>query len=450
MENEKYVAIVGTGITGLTAAFYLKQNNIPFKIFDTSLKPGGVIQSKRNDDFVWETGPSTGTLGKPEAMELFEDLDLELLETAPSIAGNRYIWKGKKLHPLPSSPISGLLTPLFSWKDKFGILLEPFRPKGSDPEETLASFVKRRLGTSILNYAVDPFVSGVYAGSPETIIPKYALPKLYALEENYGSFIRGSIHKMKEPKTERDKKATKKVFSAKGGLSRLIEKLTEKIGLENMVLGVKDFSVTLNGNTFIVNANGTSTEFSKVVFTGSARRLPEAFPFLKENGLDAAFNVSYTPVMEVAVGFKKWQGMPLDGFGALMPSKENRKILGVLFLSSLFTGRAPEGGAMLSVFMGGIRHPEYLNFTDSEVYEIVKKEIQETLGQKDFSPELFEITRHSMAIPQYDKNTPARIAAFAKAESMYPGLLLGGNGIGGIGMADRIRQGKELALRILS
>ena len=105
---------------------------------------------------------------------------------------------------------------------------------------------------------------------------------------------------------------------------------------------------------------------------------------------------------------------------------------------------------MLSVFMGGIRHPEYLNFTDSEVYEIVKKEIQETLGQKDFSPELFEITRHSMAIPQYDKNTPARIAAFAKAESMYPGLLLGGNGIGGIGMADRIRQGKELALRILS
>ena len=125
-------------------------------------------------------------------------------------------------------------------------------------------------------------------------------------------------------------------------------------------------------------------------------------------------------------------------------------MLGVLFLSSLFTGRAPEGGAMLSVFMGGIRHPEYLNLTDSEVYEIVKKEIQETLLQKDFSPELFEITRHSMAIPQYDKNTPARIAAFAKAESMYPGLLLGGNGIGGIGMADRIRQGKELALRILT
>ena len=97
MMSEKRVAIIGAGITGLTTGYYLKRNNIPFRIFDTASLPGGVMQSKKNENFVWETGPSTGTLGKPEAMELFEDLDLSLLETAPSLAGNRYIWKGKKL-----------------------------------------------------------------------------------------------------------------------------------------------------------------------------------------------------------------------------------------------------------------------------------------------------------------------------------------------------------------
>lgn len=449
MMSEKCVAIIGAGITGLTTGYYLKRNNIPFRIFDTASLPGGVMQSKKNENFVWETGPSTGTLGKPEAMELFEDLDLSLLETAPSLAGNRYIWKGKKLHALPSSPISGLTTPLFSWKDKFGILFEPIRPKGKDPEETLTSFVKRRLGTSILEYAVDPFVSGVYAGSPDTIIPKYALPKLYALEENYGSFIRGSIKKMKEPKTPRDKKATKKVFSAKGGFSCLIEKLTQEIGMENISLGLEKCKVRLDENGYIVSANELENKFSHVVFCGSARRLEESFSFLAEEGLQEAFQITYTSVMEVAVGFKNWKGRPLDGFGALMPSKEKRKILGILFLSSLFSGRAPKGGAMLSVFMGGIRHPEYLKLSDAEVFEMVKKEIQETLCVTDFSPELFEITRHEMAIPQYDKTTPARMAAFAKAESMHPGLILGGNGIGGIGMADRIRQGKEMALRIV-
>jgi len=111
----KKIAIIGAGLTGLTTAFYLKKNNIDVTLFESNHRIGGVIHTERKDQFIWETGPSTGVLGKPEAMELFEDLDaLDILETAPSLAGKRYVWKGKKLHPLPSGPISGLLTPLFS------------------------------------------------------------------------------------------------------------------------------------------------------------------------------------------------------------------------------------------------------------------------------------------------------------------------------------------------
>lgn len=446
---KKNVAIIGAGITGLTAAFYLKRNGIEIHLFDSAEKTGGQIQTQSDCNFVWETGPCTGTLGKPEAAELFEDLEEHILETAdPTLAKNRYIWKSKKLYPLPSSLLSGISTPLFSWKDKFGILLEPFRPKGDDPEENLASLVKRRLGNSFLDYAADPFVSGVYASTPDSVIPKYALPKLYALERNYGSFILGSLSKIREPKSERDKKATKKIFSANGGLSVLIKNLTDYIGSENISLKTKKLCVSHCNEGFSVSEDGLVRNFSHVIFAGGANRIPEAFPFLTGKGLDKAFAVNYTKVMEVAVGFKKWEGRKLDGFGALVPSKEKRKILGTLFLSSLFKNRAPKGGALLSVFMGGERHPEYLDLTDGEIYSIVKDELTSMFNLKDFCPELFKITRHQTAIPIYDAATPGRQEAFAKAEKMFPGLLLGGNGIGGIGMADRIKQGKELADKI--
>ena len=209
---------------------------------------GGVMHTLQKNGFTYETGPSTGSVSLPEVVELYEDLGIQdLLEQASSIAGNRFILKKGKLCALPSGLISGLTTPLFSWKDKFGMPFEPFRKRGTDPNESLSEMVRRRLGQSILDYAVDPFVSGVYAGNPDVMIPKYALPKLYNLEHNHGSFIRGTIAKMKEPKPERNKKATKKVFSTQGGLSVLAEHLEKAIGKENFVLGLSPVVVQENG-----------------------------------------------------------------------------------------------------------------------------------------------------------------------------------------------------------
>ena len=151
----------------------------------------------------------------------------------------RYILKNGQWTPLPSGLISAINTPLFTLKDKFRILGEPFRKPGSDPDESVAQLVRRRLGESFLDYAVNPFISGVYAGDPEKLITRYALPKLYALEQNYGSFIKGSIAKARQKKTELEKKATREVFSAKGGLGNLIKALTLKIGKEKILTGFK-------------------------------------------------------------------------------------------------------------------------------------------------------------------------------------------------------------------
>ena len=142
----KKIAIIGAGITGLSTAFYAKKAGHAVTVFDKNAEVGGVMQSHSQNGFIYESGPSTGVASLPEVVELFEDLGIRSkMEEAPSLSGNRFILKSGKLHPIPSDPISGLLTPLFSWKDKFGMPFEPFRPRGTDPNETLTSFVKRRL-----------------------------------------------------------------------------------------------------------------------------------------------------------------------------------------------------------------------------------------------------------------------------------------------------------------
>lgn len=443
----KKIAIIGAGITGLSAAFYAKKNGNEVTVFEKDSRVGGVIRTFRKNGFIYETGPSTSVVSLPEVVELFEDLKIgNLLEEAPSIAGNRYILKKGSLHALPSGPLSGLSTPLFSFKDKFGILLEPFRKRGEDPNETLSSLVRRRLGESILDYAVDPFVSGVYAGNPDQMIPKYALPKLYNLEQNYGSFIRGSIQKMKQPKSERDKKATKKTFSVKGGLEVLVRHLEQAIGKENFVMGESPAVVPENGSYKVRAGEREFGPFERIIYTAGASHVFEVFPFAEENFPDAG-KVLYAKVAELAIGFNKWEGVPLDGFGALMPFKEKRDILGILYMSSLFKDRSPEGGALLAVFVGGLRHPEFHDMPDDDLKEMVGKDVQKILRIPDFKPDLFEISRHEEAIPQYDLKTPGRKAAYSAIEKAYPGILMGGNGIDGIGMSARIAQGRALAER---
>ena len=444
----KKVAIIGAGITGLSAAFYAKKNGHEVTVFDKNSHIGGVIRTVQKNGFTFETGPSTSVVSLPEVVELFEDLNIRnLLEEAPSLAGNRFILKHNGLHPLPSGPVGGLFTPLFSLKDKFGILLEPFRKRGENPEETLSSLVCRRMGKSFLDYAVDPFVSGVYAGDPDRMIPKYALPKLYNLEHNYGSFIRGAIAKGKIPKSERDKKATKKTFSVTGGLEVLARHLEEAIGKDRFVTGSVPVVTPENGSYRIACGEKDCGLFDSVIYAAGASHVFETLPFAEKKFPDAN-KVLYAKVAELAIGFNKWEGTSLDGFGALMPSREKRNILGILYMSSLFENRAPKGGALLAVFVGGLRHPEFIDMQDDELKKMVGTDVKEILHIPNFNPDLFEISRHEEAIPQYDLKTPGREKAFAEMEKAYPGILMGGNGIGGIGMSARIAQGRALAERL--
>ena len=446
MKQQHEIVVIGAGLTGLSTAFHLHRQGRDVVILEKADRVGGQIHTYHENGFTFESGPNTGVVSFPEVAELFQMLEGSCqLEIARESSKRRLIWKGDRFHELPSSPVSAITTPLFRLSDKFRILGEPWRKRGTDPDEPVGALAARRLGKSFYEYAVDPFVSGVYAGDPMKLTTRYALPKLYNLEANYGSFIRGAIAKAKEPKTDRDRLATKKVFSAVGGLQRLVEALSKDLriitGANNLkVMPTADgqWSCTYNGTEEIV--------CRKVVTTVGAYALPALLPFIPEAHMQKMSNLFYAPIIQVILGVKNARGLDFPAFGGLVPSKEQKRVLGILFPSSCFERRCPDGGALYSYFIGGARHTDYLQKSDDEIREITLEAFHSMLKYPaDMQPDLLRIFRHEHAIPQYWSDSGERFSTIEALQQQYPGLILAGNMRDGIGMGNRIHQGATIA-----
>lgn len=453
--TKRDIVVIGAGVTGMTCAFQLKRNGKDVEILECQDRIGGQINTQNINGFTFESGPNTGVVKYPEVAELFEQLDGTCtLETALESSKRRLIWKGDKFYALPSSLGSAISTPLFKFSDKLRILGEPWRAKGTDPNESVGSLAARRLGQSFVDYAVDPFLSGVYAGDPYKLPARCALPKLYQLEQNYGSFIRGSIAKAKLPKTDRDRKATKKVFSAKGGFSNLINALACAIGFDNITTSASDIKINPEKDGWIITYNkGGEThtlQCNKVVTTCGSYALPSLLPFVDEATMADINNLYYAPVVQVGVGIADCGGNQWKAFGGLIPSKEKKDVLGILFPSACFEGRCPEQGATMAYFIGGVRHPEFLEKSDEELTDLVNSTLTEMLKYPDGKKaDAIRIFRHQRAIPQYHPNTDQRLAAIEKVQSEYPNIRIAGNLRDGIGIGDRIKQAFDVAQQML-
>lgn len=447
-EHQYHVVVIGAGLTGLSLAHQLVRQGTDFVVLERANRVGGQIRTYRDGHFVYESGPNTGILSTPESVELFEDFP-HLLRTARPEAKRRLILKGGRFHPLPSGAKSAFSTTLFTWGDKLRIFAEPFRAKGGDPDESVASLVRRRLGESYFTYAVDPFVGGIYAGDPTKLVTRHALPKLYALEANHGSFIRGAMAVAKRKKSERELKATKEVFTALGGLSSLTDAIGDELkaidALRLSCLDIRasysedkgwEISYTQEGEVHTIRAK-------HLVTTIGTRELAEVLSPLGEN-LDPLLAMRYAPVVQVALGYLTAPQIDFDAFGGLVPSIEDSELLGILNPSATFWGRCEEGGLLLSAFLGGMRSPRLIERSDEEIRAIVLERLTRLVGLSK-EPDLLHIFRHERAIPQYEASTDERLARIAELERAYPGLHIGGNMLGGIGMSDRIKQGVEIA-----
>ncbi len=452
------VIIIGAGLSGLSTALQCKKNKLSYLILEKSPRIGGQIKTYHTDGFTFESGPNSGAAGTQEVLELFDGLDCEM-EYGNDKAKKRLIWKDKSFHALPSNPIQGLFTPLFTLKDKFRILGEPFRAKGDNPNESVAEIARRRLGQSYVDYAVDPFISGIYAGDPYSLVTKYALPKLYNLEQNYGSFIKGAIAKAKEAKSSievKNAKASKKaIFSVKGGMENLIKALVKELGEENILTDVENISLKQIAD-YQWSVNATQKEstliFSSkhIVSTIGAHSLSPLLAFIDKNILNQITNIRYAPVIQAAVAIKDRGNLDFNAFGGLISSKDKEDFLGILYPSSCFSNRCPEKAMLFSFFMGGIKHTDFMQLTDNQIEDKINTALHRMLafpiGKK---ADWIKIFRHQYAIPQYEQSSKERLEAIKETEKQYKGLHIAGNLRDGVGMAHRIAQAKIIINDIL-
>ncbi len=453
---ERDVVIIGGGLTGLTSALQLKKRGLTVAILEKCDRTGGQIASHNEDGFLFESGPNTGSGASEEVMELYDSLSGRCeIEFARKEAENRWIWKKERFYPLPSGLTSGITTPLFTLGDKLRILGEPFRHKGSDPDETVAAMTVRRLGRSFLDYAVDPFLSGIYAGDPHTLVTRHALPKLYNLEQQYGSFIGGSIQKAKETRKQPASKIRKGIFSTYGGMEQLPLAMRAAIGEEDIFLSLEGVTVAPDRETghwtTTATQQGRQLTFRSrhLVTTIGAYNLPELLPFIDEAMMKRLASLRYAPVIQVAVGVKERKGLHFNAFGGLIPSTEKEDFLGVLFPSSCFVGRSPDEGMLFSFFMGGIRNSRYIDLSDREIEERVVRSFHRLLRfPVEKEPDLIRIFRHRYAIPQYELSSEERFHTVASLEKQYSGLHLAGNLRDGIGMSHRIIQAFRMGAEI--
>ena len=448
------VVVIGGGLSGLAAALGAKQRGASVEVLEAAPRPGGTIGTIHRDGALYETGPNSALDTTPLINALLEATAAraERIETLAD-ARTRFIVRHGKLVALPASPPAFLATRAFSLRAKLRLAAEPFIARArEDTEETVAAFVRRRLGTEFLDYAVDPFVSGVYAGDPERLSLPAAFPRLHALEQRYGSLMRGQFAGASEhgdnPQTPKNRARS---FSFRNGMQTLTDALARTLGCVETGVRVERVERDSAG-TWIITGKREGEQIVRYSRTAIvAVPASEASGLVRDLAPAAAQGlaaIDYAGVVSVATAYRR-TGVadPLAGFGFLVPRKENRRILGSLFSSSMFENRAPPGTVLLTTFVGGRRRPELAQLNDEEIAAVVTGELREHVGARA-DPLWIAITRWPRAIPQYDLGHRERLSGVDAAERALPGLYFCANYRGGVSVGDCVKSADATATAV--
>ena len=453
------VIVVGGGISGLCTAYWLHRGGLEVTLLEQHPWAGGTVRTQRYRGWLVENGPNSALETTPLLGEIFEQVGItEQRVYADSTSDRRYILRNGELHPLPMSPGSFLTTSLWSLRGKLRVAAEPFIGRG-DHEESVAEFVERRLGREFLDYAINPFVAGVYAGSPEELSVREAFPKLSALEEKYGGLVRGMIGGARERRRRAEKaKDRAKMFSFVNGMQMfpraLARSLHSRCVLGARVTGVsapprsrrgaRRYTVTWtqNGRSFARNVEAVILSVPAYACTRLVRRFaPDLAAELE--------GIYYPPVGEVFLGYAAEQiGRKLDGFGFLVPEREERKILGTIWSSTIFPARAPQGHVALTTFVGGSRQPEVLAADDRALVAIVAEELRHLMSISG-RPVFVKVNRWAQAIPQYRVGYRTVTEAIQRTEQEHRGLYFCSNYRGGIAVGDCVMNARNTADTVL-
>jgi len=449
--NSKSIAVLGAGVTGIAAAYSLAAKGHRVRVFERLARVGGSVGTEIADGWLVETGPNS-LQETPELRSLIGELGLaaERVE-AGSLAKNRFLLKGGRAVPVPMSPPAFIKSDLFTAGAKLRILGELLkRPRVRKSEVSLAEFVRDHFGREILERAVQPIVSGIYAGDPALLSVNEAFPKLVELERSHGSLLRGMIAGARQ-RRKLGTAGPAAIISFRRGLQALPEALAARLpeGAISFNTSVLRLIPGARWRVAFRHERGeTEEEFDAVVAGLPAPALAEL-----EIGEDAArplaslAGIEHPPVSSLFLGFRRDQvAHPLDGFGMLVPSVERRWVLGVLFSSSLFPDRAPDGHVALTIMAGGSLQPEIARLMTVDLLAVALADIRGILGISG-EPVFWRHNFWPRAIAQYNLGFASHRRAMADCERAFPGLFIGGQARDGISVPDCLAAGLKLADR---
>jgi oxygen-dependent protoporphyrinogen oxidase len=439
--------VIGGGISGLACAYHLQQAGIPVRVLDAGVRPGGVISTQEQDGFRFELGPQSFLSTEP-LLKLIDALGLknELLYADPRAP--RYILSHGKLVPAPLAPPSLLATPLFSPRTKWRLATEMFhRTNPPSTDESIAAFVRRKFGDELLDRLIAPFVSGIYAGDPEKLSLRASFPKLNEFETKYGSVLRGAMKSRPAKGTPRPG-----LCSFREGMETLPRAMDDRLGeallSETIVVGVRHGKA--NGNSsfevdVIRNGHRESLLASAVIMAAPVNAASEILKGVSDKFVVPFARIEYAPIAIVAAGYRCDQVRDAgNGFGFLVPRSEGLRVLGTVWNSSLFPGRAPENMACFTSFAGGATDPTLCGMTEDEIAELICGEVGRVLGITG-PPVTRLVHRYARALPQYNLGHSETVSALGAAASSVPGLFLAGNYLSGPSIGSCVEQANQTA-----
>jgi oxygen-dependent protoporphyrinogen oxidase len=449
--------VIGAGISGLSTAYALQRSGQDVLLLEASAQVGGAIRSIRTPDgYVLDCGPNTVTSNDPALWQEFADLGIaERRLTADRTGARRFILLNGKPALIPTGPSQFFTTPLLSLRGKLRILAEPIIPRAATNDESVASFFSRRIGREAAARMVDPFVSGVYAGDPAATSIKAAFPTIWAAEQRAGSIVRGMISRPRtaspQPKAPRQRSV---LFNFTDGLAEWPRALANALGPARVWCStpVRELRPAGDGWQITLERAGRTEviEARSVVLATPAFVAADLIAGWAPEAAQALRGIPYAPSAVVHLGFKREQvAHPLDGFGLLAPAVEQRDFLGILWSSSLFPGRAPEGHVLTTTIIGGARAPHLVEESEAELVALAVREHAAVLGVNG-TPTLTHVTRWNRAIPQYIAGHDARMAVLATLEAAHPNLALIGNYRGGVGVEKCYHNAHATAERLVN
>jgi oxygen-dependent protoporphyrinogen oxidase len=455
------IAIIGGGISGLTAAFTLEEHRragiAEYTLYESAPYLGGVLRTERIQDCIVEAGPDSFITEKPWAAGLCRTLGLgDQLIGSNDADRKTYILVRGQFIPLPDGlmfmvPTKILPTafsPLFSWTTKLRIARELlYPPRAAEADESVASLIERHYGKEMVDRLADPLLSGVYGGEAASLSVRAVLPRFAEIERAHGSLGRAMLTARKKSS---NKPSPPLFTSLKNGMQQLVEALVPRLNQSSLLTNTQVESIQPEAGGWAISSGSKSDRFDAVILAVPAHAAARLLtPCAHELSAELA-GIGYSSSITVALGYDRnvRQSLP-PGFGFLVPHSEGKRLLAATFVHNKFPHRAPDDRALLRCFFAGSNAENIWQLSGDAIVAVVRNELQQILGLRT-TPLFARIYKWKSAMAQYGVGHLERLDRIERLCQQLPGLALAGNGYRGIGIPDCVRSGTEAAKQVLS